>query len=270
MSVDVRLSILLRQMRLPTVASNYRKFAQEATQSRQSYEEYLLALLEQESDQREINRRKRRVQEARFPLLRTLDEFDFGAIPSLNQSKILELSRGEYIERRENVALIGAIGTGKTHIAISLGLAACEQGRRVRFYTAAGLINELLEAQDTHRLSKLENWLMKQDLIIIDEVGFVPFSQRGAQMLFALISQKYLRGSLMVTSNLPFAEWTEVFGDPRLTSALLDRMTHRCHILEFAGDSFRFRQSLQRQAAQASGNLAAASAEAGDLPSGQD
>lgn len=270
MSVDVRLSILLRQMRLPTVASNYRKFAQEATQSRQSYEEYLLALLEQESDQREINRRKRRVQEARFPLLRTLDEFDFGAIPSLNQSKILELSRGEYIERRENVALIGAIGTGKTHIAISLGLAACEQGRRVRFYTAAGLINELLEAQDTHRLSKLENWLMKQDLIIIDEVGFVPFSQRGAQMLFALISQKYLRGSLMVTSNLPFAEWTEVFGDPRLTSALLDRMTHRCHILEFAGDSFRFRQSLQRQAAQASGNLAAASAEAGELPSGQD
>jgi len=247
MSLDVRLPILLRQLRLPTVAANYRKFAQEAAQTRQPYEEYLLALLEHEINQRGVNRRKRRVQEARFPVLRTLDEFDFQAIPSLNQAKVLELARGEYIERRENVALIGAIGTGKTHIASALGLAACEHGHRVRFYTAAGLINELLEAQEAHRLNKLETWLMKQDLIILDEVGFVPFSQRGAQTLFAFISQKYLRGSLMITSNLAFAEWTEVFGDPRLTSALLDRLTHRCHILEFAGESYRFRQSLQRQ-----------------------
>jgi len=247
MSLDVRLPILLRQLRLPTVAANYRKFAQEAAQTRQPYEEYLLALLEHELNQRDINRRKRRVQEARFPVPRTLDEFDFAAIPSLNRARVLELARGEYITRRENVAMIGAIGTGKTHVAIALGLAACEQGHRVRFYTAAGLINELLEAQEAHRLSKLETWLMKQDLIIIDEVGFVPFSQRGAQMLFTFISQKYLRGSLIVTSNLAFAEWTEVFGDPRLTSALLDRLTHRCHILEFAGESYRFRQSLQRQ-----------------------
>jgi DNA replication protein DnaC len=247
MSLDVRLPILLRQLRLPTLAANYRKFAQEAAQSRQSYEEYLLALLEHELDQRDVNRRKRRVQEARFPVVRTLDEFDFQAIPSLNRTQVLELARGEYITRRENVALIGAIGTGKTHIAIALGLAACEQGHRVRFYTAAGLINGLLEAQEAHRLSKLETWLMKQDLILLDEVGFVPFSQRGAQVLFTFISQKYLRGSLIVTSNLAFAEWTEVFGDPRLTSALLDRLTHRCHILEFVGESYRFRQSLQRQ-----------------------
>jgi len=249
MSVDVRLPILLRQLRLPTIAANYRKFAQEAAQAGRPYEEYLLALVEQEVNQREINRRKRRIREARFPILRTLDEFDFAAIPSLKRTKVLELARGEYIQRHENVALIGSIGTGKTHIAIALGLAACEQGHRVRFYTAAGLVNELLEAQEAHRLSKLESWLMKQELIILDEVGFVPFSQRGAQMLFAFISQKYLRGSLIVTSNLAFAEWTEVFGDPRLTSALLDRFTHRCHILEFAGESYRFRQSLQRQAA---------------------
>lgn len=144
MSLDVRLPILLRQLRLPTVAVNYRKFAQEAAQTRQPYEEYLLALLEHETNQRGVNRRKRRVQEARFPVLRTLDEFDFQAIPSLNQAKVLELARGEYIERRENVALIGAIGTGKTHIASALGLAACEHGHRVRFYTAAGLINDLL------------------------------------------------------------------------------------------------------------------------------
>ncbi len=268
MSAEMRLAILLRQMRLPTVAQNYRKFAQEAAQGGQSYEEYLLALLEQEAAQREINRRKRRVQEARFPLVRTLDEFDFGAIPGLNRAQVLELSRGEYIKRRENVALIGSIGTGKTHIAIALGLAACEQGYRVRFYTAAGLINALLEAQEARRLSKLEKWLMKQDLIIIDEVGFVPFSQRGAQMLFALVSQKYLRGSLMVTSNLPFAEWTEVLGDPRLTGALLDRLTHRCHILEFAGESFRFRQSLQRRAVRTDEARGSGSTET--PPSGQE
>jgi DNA replication protein DnaC len=248
MSLDIRLPILLRQLRLPTVAANYRKFAQEAARSGQPYEEYLLALMEHEANQRDVNRRKRRVGEARFPVLRTLDEFDFVAIPTLKQPQVLDLARGEYIQRRENVALIGAIGTGKTHIAIALGLAACEQGLRVRFYTAAALVNELLEAQEAHTLSRLESRLMKQDLMILDEVGFVPFSQRGAQMLFAFISQKYLRGSLIVTSNLAFAEWTEVFGDPRLTSALLDRLTHRCHILEFAGESYRFRQSLQRQA----------------------
>jgi len=247
MSLDIRLPILLRQLRLPTVAANYRKFAQEAAQTGQPYEEYLLALLEHETNQRDINRRQRRIREARFPILRTLDEFDFTASPSLNKTQVLDLARGEYIQRHENVALIGSIGTGKTHVATALGLAACEQGRRVRFYTAVGLINELLEAQEAHRLSKLEAWLMRQDLIILDEVGFVPFSQRGAQMLFAFVSQKYLRGSLIVTSNLAFAEWTEVLGDPRLTSALLDRLTHRCHILEFAGDSYRFRQSLQRQ-----------------------
>jgi DNA replication protein DnaC len=265
MSLDLRLPILLRQLRLPTVAANYRKFAQEALHSGQPYEEYLLALLEHEANQRDVNRRKRRVQEARFPVLRTLDEFDFAALPSLNRTKVLDLARGEYIERHENVALIGSIGTGKTHVAVALGLAACEQGRRVRFYTAAGLINELLEAQEAHRLSRLETWLMKQDLIILDEVGFVPFSQRGAQMLFAFISQKYLRGSLVVTSNLAFAEWTEVFGDPRLTSALLDRMTHRCHILKFDGESYRFRQSLQRQIGTAS-LLTPSTIEASELP----
>ena len=247
MNLDVRLPILLRQLRLPTVAGNYARYAQEASQSGQGYEEYLLALLNEEVSQRDINRRKRLIREAKFPVLRTLDELDFSVIPSLNKTKVLQLADGEYIQQCENIALIGGIGTGKTHVATSLGLCACEQGHKVRFYTAAGLINELLEAQESHTISKLEARLMKYKLIILDEVGFIPFSQKGAQMLFSFISQRYQRGSLIVTSNLGFAEWTEVFGDPRLTSALLDRLTHRCHILEFKGKSHRFRQSLQRQ-----------------------
>jgi DNA replication protein DnaC len=247
MNLDVRLPVLLRQLRLPTVAANYARYAQEASQSGQGYEEYLLALLNEEVSQRGINRRKRLIREARFPVLRTLDELDFSVIPSLSKTKVLQLADGEYIQQCENIALIGGIGTGKTHVAISLGLCACEQGHKVRFYTAAGLINELLEAQEHKSISKLEARLMKYKLIILDEVGFIPFSQKGAQMLFSFISQRYQRGSLIVTSNLGFAEWTEVFGDPRLTSALLDRLTHRCHILEFKGRSYRFRQSLQRQ-----------------------
>jgi len=245
MSLDARLPVLLRQLHLPTVAANYARYAQEATQSGQRYEEYLLALLNEEVSQRYINRRKRLVREAHFPVLRTLDEFDFNVIPSLSKVKVMQMADGEYIQRSENIALVGGIGTGKTHVAISLGLAACEQGHKVRFYTAAGLINELLEAQETHSISKLEARLMKYKLIILDEVGFIPFSQKGAQMLFTFISQRYQRASLIVTSNLGFAEWTEVFGDARLTSALLDRLTHRCHILEFQGRSYRFRQSLQ-------------------------
>jgi len=249
MSIDIRLTLILKQLRLPTVLSNYQKLAMEAEQNGQKYEEYLLALLESEANQRELNSRKYRISEARFPMLRTMEEYDFGAIASLNQSKVLQLSKGEYIQRHENIALIGGIGTGKTHIAIALGLSACQQGYRVRFYTVSGLINELQEASESHRLSKLESHLMRYQLIILDELGFVPFSQSGAQMLFGFISQRYQRGSLIITTNLAFAEWTEVFGDPRLTSALLDRMTHHCHILEFSGKSYRFRQSLERQTA---------------------
>lgn len=255
MSIDARLKIILKQLRMPTVLSNYQKLAMEAEQNGQKYEEYLLALLENEVSQRELNSRKYRISEAHFPMLRTLEEYDFGAIASLNQSRVLQLSKCEYIPRHENIALIGGIGTGKTHIAISLGLSACHQGYRVRFYTVSGLINELVEASEAHRLSKLESNLMRYQLIILDELGFVPFSQSGAQMLFGFISQRYQRGSLIITTNLGFAEWTEVFGDPRLTSALLDRMTHHCHILEFSGKSYRFRQSLERQ--ESGGNLLA-------------
>ena len=173
MSLEIRLPRVLRQVRLPTVACHYKKLAQEAIQSGQSYEEYLLALLEEEVTQRQVNQRKRRVREAHFPVLRMLDEFDFGVIPSIRQQQVIQLVGGAYLQQQENIALIGSIGTGKTHIAISLGLAACQQGHKVRFYTAAGLINELQEAKQGLRLSHLEAKLLKYKLIILDELGFI-------------------------------------------------------------------------------------------------
>lgn len=244
---EARLPLLFRQLKLPTVAAHYRRLAQEAATSGQPYEEYLLSLLEEEVSQRDINRRKRRIQDARFPRLHTLDEYDFSLMPDLPQQKILQLARCDFIDQAENIVFVGGIGTGKTHLAISIGLAGCQLGKRVRFFTAAGLVNTLLEAAEQHRLSRVERLLMKQDLIIIDEVGFVPFSQQGANMLFTFVSQRYLQGSLLVTTNLAFADWGEVFGNALSVGPLLDRLTHRCHIVQFAGDSYRFRQSLERQ-----------------------
>jgi DNA replication protein DnaC len=176
-----------------------------------------------------------------------LDSFDFSALPSLNKALVIELSRGSFVDRRENVIFIGSYGTGKTHLATALGVAACQQGKRARFYTAAGLINELLEAHAQLRISRLEAALAKCDLIILDELGFVPFSKEGAEALFTFCSSRYERGSLVITTNLDFARWKEVFGDEALTGALLDRLTHRCHIIEMNGDSYRFKESLRRK-----------------------
>jgi DNA replication protein DnaC len=247
MEADLLLRSYLKRLKLPTIAANYRKFAQEAASANQPYERYLLALTEAESHAREANAERKRIGRARFPVLKTLDSFEFAAIPALNKQAVLELTKGHYLEAKENIILVGPTGTGKTHISVALGIAACRQGKRVRFTTAAGLINELIEAQAQLRLSKLEATLLKLDLLILDEVGFVPFSKTGAELLFGVLTERYERGSVLVTTNLDFASWTEVFGDARLTGALLDRLTHRCHILEFQGDSYRFKESLRRR-----------------------
>lgn len=247
MEIDLLLQTHCKRLRLPTLARNYKKFAQEAAEHKQSYPHYLLALLEQEVLQREANQERRRIQAAKFPVLRTLDTFDFATVPSVHKQKILELARGEYITQLENVLFVGEIGTGKTHLATALGVAACRQGKRVRFYTAAGLINELTEARDERRLLRLQALLMKQDVIVLDEVGFVPFSAQGSQLLFQFCSERYQRGSMILTTNLEFPRWTEVFGDPQLTGALLDRITHHCHIVECHGDSYRFKQSMKKR-----------------------
>jgi DNA replication protein DnaC len=245
METELLIQTHCKQLKLPTVARHYRKFAQEAAQANQSFDQYLLALLEQEALQREANQERRRIQAARFPVVRTFDTFDFTLVPTLNKAKVLELARGDYLTQCENVLFVGEIGTGKTHLATALGLAACRQGKRVRFYTAAGLVNELTEARDERRLLQLQTQLLKQDLIVLDEVGFVPFSTQGSQLLFQFCSERYQRGAMIFTTNLEFAKWPDVFGDPQLTGALLDRITHHCHILECHGESYRFKQSLK-------------------------
>jgi len=247
MSGNILLESYLKRLRLPTIAQNYSRLAEEASVNNQTYADYLLALMEGEVVQREENTQKLRLSKARFPIMKTLDAFDFSAIPALNKALVLELSRGSYIDKRENIIFIGSYGTGKTHLATSLGVNACREGKRVRFYTAAGLINELLEAQAQLRLGKLEASLARYDLIILDELGFVPFSKEGAEVLFTFCSGRYERGSVIITTNLDFVRWKEIFGDEALTGALLDRLTHRCHIIEMNGDSYRFKENLRRR-----------------------
>ena len=247
MSNDMLIQHHLKRLRLPTIGKQYQKLAQEASRENRTYEDFLLSLIEAEAAQREENTRKRLIAQARFPYIRTLDQFDFSTIPSVNKAMVLELAKGDYLAKNENIVLIGNMGTGKTHTAVALGLLACQSGRRVRFYTATGLINELLEAQDQHTLGKRLTQLAKVDLLIVDEVGFVPFSPEGARLLFQTFSERYLKGSLLITSNLEFSRWLEVFGDERLTGALLDRLTHHCHVLEFNGDSYRFKESLRER-----------------------
>jgi DNA replication protein DnaC len=238
----------LKQLKLPTFVQNYRPFAEDASKTNQGYDAFLLALAEQEVAQREANRQRQCIQAARFPLLKELADFDFACVPSLNKQRVLDLARGEYLAKAEPLLLVGNPGLGKTHVAVSLALAACRQGHRVRFYTAAGLVNELLQAQDEHRLPRLLNAALKQQLVVLDELGFIPFSPLGAQLLFQFCSTLYERVALIITTNLKFADWPQVFGDERLTAALLDRLTHRAHILDFTGESFRFRQRMQREA----------------------
>lgn len=238
----------LRRLRLPVILARYAKLAQEAAQQGLAYDAYLLALADEELAQREENLQRRRLASAKFPALKTLDQYDFSLMPQLNRQLVLELAQGDYLAKRENILLAGEIGTGKTHVATALGVAACRQGRRVRFLTAAGLTNELLEAQANHRLQRYEAALLRLDLLLLDEVGFVPFTKTGADLLFSFLSALHEQVSLIITTTVPFAEWTSLFGgDQRLTAALLDRLTFHAHVLQFVGESYRLRQSLQRQ-----------------------
>jgi DNA replication protein DnaC len=242
-TLQVLLQHHLKKLRLPTFNSEYAKLARQCAAEGKDHAQYLLRLCELELIERERRMIERRIKAAKFPATKSLDSFDFKAIPSLNKALTMELARCAFADRRENIIALGPSGTGKTHIALGLGLAACQKGLKVRFTTAAALVHELVEAVDERRLQRLQKTLASQDLLIIDELGFVPLSKTGAELLFEIISQRYERGSIIITSNLPFDEWTEVFGSERLTGAILDRLTHHVHILEMNGDSFRLRES---------------------------
>jgi len=242
-SPQVLLEHYLKLLRLPTFGREYDKVARQCAQEDVDHPRYLLRLCELEMLDRERRATERRIRAARFSVLKSLDSFDFLAIPSLNKTLVLELARCEYIGRKENVLALGNSGTGKTHVALGLGLAACQQGYRVRFVTAASLVHELIEAKDEKRLLRFQKQLAKQELLIIDELGFVPLSKSGAELLFEVLSQRYERAATLVTSNLPFNEWTEILGSERLTGALLDRLTHHVHILEMNGPSYRLKES---------------------------
>lgn len=244
---DERLEQQLRELHLGAIRDQYIPLARRAAQSNWSYETYLAHLIDQENSRRTRNRRIRRIKEAKFPLLKELADFDFTVIPQLNKQRILALAEGAYLEQAEPVICVGAPGLGKTHVAIGLGLAACRQGHRVRFYTVTQLVNELALAQQEHYLPKLLEKLRRHNLLILDEFGYVPFSPTGAQLLFQCCSHLSERTSLIITTNLPFSEWISVLGDERLTSGLLDRLTFRSHILEFVGRSFRLQQQLNLQ-----------------------
>jgi DNA replication protein DnaC len=237
----------LKQLRLPTVLREYDKVARECARDGVDHPRYLLRLLELELIDRERRLVERRIRQARFPATKSLDSFDFTAIPSLNKMLVLELARCEYILRRENIIALGNSGTGKTHIALSLGLAACLRGFSVAFITAAQLVHQLMEARDEKRLLSLQRELQAPKLLIVDELGYVPLSSTGAELLFEVFSQRHERSSTIVTSNLPFEEWTSVLGSERLTGALLDRLTHHVHILSMNGDSYRLAQSTARR-----------------------
>ena len=244
---QVLLAHHLKKLKLPTVLAEYDKVAQQCAEEGIDHPRYLLRLVELELIDRERRMVERRIRSAKFPSTKSLDSFDFKALPSLNKVLVLDLARSEFILRRENIIALGPSGTGKTHLAIGLGLAACQKGMTVGFATAAGLVNQLTEARDEKRLLRLQTQLAKLQLLIIDELGYVPLSQTGSELLFEVISQRYERGATMITSNLPFEEWTSVFGSERLTGALLDRLTHHVHILEMNGESYRLKHSKARQ-----------------------
>ncbi|MGC9200167.1 MAG: IS21-like element helper ATPase IstB, partial [Acidobacteriaceae bacterium] len=215
----------LKALRLPTMLREYDKLARTCAQEKAAFPHYLLRLTELELLDRDRRATERRIRQAKFPVVKSLESFDFLAVPALNKTLVLDLARSEYLARKENILLLGNSGTGKTHIALALGLAACQRGHRVRLLTAAALVGELIEARDEKYLRRFQKQLSAHELLIVDELGYVPLSKTGAELLFETISQRYERGSTLITSDLPFDEWTEIFGSERLTGALLDRIT---------------------------------------------
>lgn len=239
---DAVLSQHAKTLRLPAVAREYPALARQAREEGWPYEDFLRELLEAEVLSRQQRASERRLREARFPDLKTLEQIDWEALKGVSRPQILELASCEYIQKAEDVVLAGPIGTGKTHLCIALGVEAAKRRHRVAFSRAADLVRTLLEARDERQLGRLYRRLQKVDLLVVDELGFVPFERAGGELLFNLFSDRHERRSTMVTTNLSFGEWAEVFGDEKLATALLDRLSHHAHILTTQGASYRARK----------------------------
>jgi len=237
----------LKALKLPTMTAECEKVAGRCAKENADHLSFLLQLCELERLDRERRAAARRLKAAKFPTPKGLDGFDFAAAPFVNKPMILELMRCEYVDRRENVLLIGGSGSGKTHLATALAAEACARGKRVRFYRVTELATQLLEAREERQLTRLKGQLAKLDLLVLDELGYVPASKVGPELLFDVISTAYERSSVIVTTNLPFEEWKEVLGSERLTGATLDRLTHRCTIVETGRESYRLRDARRRR-----------------------
>jgi len=242
----VLLEHYLKQLKLFRVLQEHESVAATCSAEGTDYTSYLFRLMERELLDREQRAAERRIKAARFPVIKTLDTFDFKAQPSINQPLIRELVQGEFLDQKENVLFVGNPGTGKTHLATALGHAVCGQGRRVRFFTVTGLVTQMLESREERHLERFLKQLERQHLLILDEFGYVPFSKTGAELLYEVVSRAYERTSLIITTNLPFQAWTDILGSERLTGALLDRLTHRVHIVEANGESYRLRQGKRK------------------------
>jgi DNA replication protein DnaC len=233
----------LKTLGLPAFTGNWERLALEAERKRQTHQEYLAELAHAEVTQRRERRIARLIQDARFPVLKTLEGFDFQSQPGLDRESVLELFRCDFVSEKSNVVLIGGIGTGKTHLAIALGLACCQRERRVRFLTAAEATNMLVEAKAQSRLSRKLEQLARFDVLVLDELGYVPFDRQDADLLFGLVTKVYEKKSLVITTNLPFARWSEVFHDATAAAAVIDRVVHHATILKTEGESYRLKSA---------------------------
>jgi DNA replication protein DnaC len=247
---DAAIRQYAKQLRLPTLGGQFARLAEQAVKEKQSHLSYLEALLEVELEERARKATARRIQEARFPVVKTLEEFDFESVPHISAVLLRNLSEGGYLSRKEPIIFLGDAGTGKTHLATGLAIAACRQRKRVRFTTAAEMVTELIEAQNQAELNRVRNRWLRYELIVIDELGYVMMPDSAAELLFQVIAGRAERAAVIVTTNLPFSEWTTKFPNARLCKAMLDRLTDQATIIDTGKDSYRFKRSLQKKNGQ--------------------